>query len=85
MIEGLGAVEGLPELMLGLSAGVQGRALRWCEEEDADSVAIIAEAGRSDAFVGALELKAGGCNETVLKKRLAGLVAAGPAGRVVST
>ena len=44
-----------------------------CEEEDADRVMVIVMAGRAEAGVGALGLKPGGCNEAVLRQRLATL------------
>ena len=69
----LAVVEGLPELMAHLSHATQLRALQWCEAEDAASVTILVLAGRSDAFVRALHLKPGGCNEVVVRQRLAEL------------
>ena len=68
---------GLPKLMADFSSSIASRALRWCEEEDADSVAVILLAGRVEAFVGALGLKPGGCNDTVMRQRLAAIMADG--------
>ena len=73
IIPGLETVRGLPALMAHLSSSAQTLALRWCQQEDADSVAVIVLAERTDAFVRALGFKAGGCNETVVRRRLASL------------
>ena len=62
--------------MTNLSASVAQRALQWCEEEDADSIAVIVLAGREEAFLRALQLKMGGCNEAVVRQRLAAVAAA---------
>ena len=75
-VAGLDAIGGLPELMTNFSVATAQRAVRWCEEEDADSVMVIVMAGRAEAFVGALGLKPGGCNEAVMRQRLAALLAA---------
>jgi hypothetical protein len=74
-VAGLDAIGGLPELMTNFSAATALRAVRWCEEEDADSVMVIVMAGRAEAFVDALGLKPGGCNEAVLRQRLAAMSA----------
>ena len=74
-VPGLDAVVGLPELLVGLGPRTQQRALKWAQEEDAASVRIIVEARQGDAFLAALGLKAGGCNEIVLRQRLAAIAA----------
>ena len=56
--------------MTALSGSVARRALQWCEAEDADSIAVIVLAGQQEAFLDALQLKPGGCNETVVRQRL---------------
>ena len=53
-----------------LPAHVQSAALRWCEENEADSVQLILLAGLDDSFVAALGLKAGGAREIVVRRRL---------------
>tara|TARA_B110001452_G_scaffold105211_1_gene87227 strand:+ start:509 stop:1492 length:984 start_codon:yes stop_codon:yes gene_type:complete len=49
----LHAVDGLEDLVGGLGAAAQRRALRWCTEEGFFDASIIAEMDAADAFVGA--------------------------------
>ena len=72
-VAGLEGIEGLKTLMGGLPRHAQAKALEWCEEEEVASVGIIREAGCIESFVCSLGLKAGGCNETALRRRLAAL------------
>jgi hypothetical protein len=60
-------------LMGGLPRHAQARALEWCDDEEVASVGVIVEAGCIESFITALGLKAGGVNETALRRRIAAL------------
>ena len=68
-------IRGLKPVVAHLSHSNQQLALQWCRQEDADSVLAIVAAGQAEAFIQALGLKQGGCNETALRTRLNELTA----------
>jgi len=70
---GLVKVAGLAQLVAHLSANHQAMALKWCEENDADSVHAIVMTEMDDAFIASMSLKVGGVNEVLLRKRLAAI------------
>jgi hypothetical protein len=72
-VPGLDMIEGLAALVHGLPAHIQAAAVKWCEENDAPSVAMIIAAEFDDDFVAALSLKQGGASEVGVRKRLAAL------------
>ena len=72
-VEGLERVGGLAKLVTHLSADHQAAALKWCEDNDADTVEGICLAEMDDAFVASMSLKAGGVNEVMVRKRLAAI------------
>jgi len=72
-VPGLDQIHGLATLMAGLPSYIQAAGVKWCEDNEADSTAMIVEAELDDAFVAALSLKPGGARELVTRKRLAAL------------
>ena len=54
-----------------LPSHLQAAAVKWCEDNEADSVAMVIEAEQDDSFVAALSLKPGGVREICIRKRLA--------------
>ena len=50
---------------------MQAAAVQWCQDNEADSVALLIYAEADDAFVAALSLKPGGVREISVRKRLA--------------
>ena len=64
-------VDGLDELMMNFSAGIQKAALDWCTHTDTCSVDIILLLNQDDEFITAIGLQLEGNSAALLKKRFA--------------
>ena len=65
-------VDGLAELMKGMSTTIKAKAVAWCRGQDAKSVELVVAAGLEEQLLAALgtELKVGGLQHRELTKRL---------------